>query len=83
MDYLYVSVRSREGILFEGNAVSVSSFNQKGKFDVLLEHANFISLIKDKLTIRKREGQDQEIAVDNGIMKVSGNVVDVYLGIKK
>jgi F0F1-type ATP synthase epsilon subunit len=34
--------------LFQGEAVSLSSVNSQGKFDILAQHANFITLIEDK-----------------------------------
>jgi len=38
-------------VFFEGEAESVSSENQLGKFDVLPQHANFISLIFNEVII--------------------------------
>ena len=38
-------VKSREGILYQGEVESMTSFNEKGEFDILSRHANFISLI--------------------------------------
>ncbi len=53
-----VRARSREEVTFEGEALALTSVNDKGKFDVLPNHANFISLIKDYVIIKKKDGID-------------------------
>ena len=60
----------------------VSSYNKKGKFDVLPQHANFISLIQKSLVIRDNRGQTREINVNNGLMRVKKDIVEVYIGIE-
>ena len=35
--------------LFEGDAVSISSVNSQGKFDILAQHANFITLVETRI----------------------------------
>ncbi len=76
-----VLVRDREGILFEGEAESVSSVNATGKFDVLALHANFISIINEYITLRMLDGTIKTIPLKVGILKVRENSVEVYLGI--
>ena len=75
-------VKSREGILYQGEVESMTSFNEKGEFDILSRHANFISLIRKKLIIRDAQGQQIEIPVHNALLRVKGNSVEVYLGIE-
>jgi len=82
MSDLTLKVLTREDMLFQGKVQVVSSTNDKGKFDVLGRHANFITLIKDKLTIRDVQGEVKEINLKNGVMRVFGGNVDVYLGLK-
>lgn len=78
---LSVIVRDREGILFQGNAEAVSSFNEKGPFDVLPLHANFISLIRNSVTLKISNSAPKEIALNSGVLKVKENKVEVYVGI--
>ncbi len=80
---LSLKVVSRDGIVFEGIIENLTSVNDKGKFDVLSHHANFISLIQDYLIIRTGEEEDQEIKIDSGVMKVVDNDVEVFLGVKE
>lgn len=80
---LYLTVRNRERVVFEGPINSVTSFNDKGVFDVLPQHTNFISLIRRFLSFRDTVGEKREIRLDSGIMRVLGTKVDVFLGIKR
>lgn len=80
---LFLRVLTRSGALFDGEVDSVSSVNQKGAFDVLRRHSQFISIIKDKIVIRMLDGTKREIPVDNAVMRVKGELVQVFLGIKQ
>ena len=79
MNDLNLTVRNRQGELFTGEVKAITSFNDKGVFDVLPEHENFISVIKKKVIIRKTKNEKQEIPLDNGVLKVYKNVVNIYL----
>lgn len=80
---LRVEVRSRQGLVFEGDLFAVTSYNTKGEFDVLPTHANFVSMIKKKILLRKANGKIEELTIDNGIMLVEDNRVRIYIGISK
>ena len=58
---LQVKIISPTQTIFEGEAVSISSVNSLGKFDILPFHANFISLVrKDPIIVRtKKAGSTQ------------------------
>jgi F0F1-type ATP synthase epsilon subunit len=74
-------IMDRDHIVFEGMVVAVSSVNDKGPFDVLEQHAQFISLIKDVLKWQAVEGNWQEMAVSTGIIRVFKDKVTVFLGV--
>ncbi|KKU06271.1 MAG: ATP synthase F1, epsilon subunit [Parcubacteria group bacterium GW2011_GWA2_45_30] len=78
---LSVTVRDREGVLFQGETEAVSSFNAKGPFDVLPLHANFISLIRNSVTLKIPSSSPKEIMLNSGVIKVKENKVEVYVGI--
>ena len=80
---IHLIVINRDGVILEEDISGVSSKNKKGKFDVLTNHANFISIIEGALIIHQKDGREKEMAVDNGIIKVRENTIEVYLGIKK
>lgn len=79
---LFVSVKSPEGTLFEGNAIAVSSFNDDGPFDILPMHANFISIIKKKIVLFQTKQSIKEFKLDTAVLKASGNFIRVFLGIE-
>lgn len=80
---LTLQVRNREGVVFQGQVKNLSSINDKGEFDVLSYHANFISLINEKLVLRLLDNTERVINLERGVMRVIGNNVDVYLGVKE
>lgn len=81
-DIFKLTILSREGNVFDGDVASITSFNDKGKFDVLAQHANFISLIKNSVIIIDLQGKKNEIQITNALMKVHQNNVKIYLGIE-
>ena len=79
---LFLTVRNREQVLINEEVKSISSYNDKGLFDVLPEHTNFISLIHKFIAIRRSNGEAIQIRLENGIMRVFKEKVDVFLGLK-
>jgi F0F1-type ATP synthase epsilon subunit len=74
-------VMDREAVLFDDEVETVSSTNEKGVFDVLEEHTNFISLIRDTLTVHLKNGEVTEIPVVDAIMRVYDDGVYVFMGL--
>lgn len=75
-----LKVQSRDGVIFEGDIISLSAKNSKGTFDILDQHENFISLVDDTLVIRTPT-DTREIKVQNAILKIKENKLEVYVGI--
>ena len=65
---------------FTGKVKAVSSRNRLGNFDILFDHANFISLIFNNLTIH---APDKKINYQfaRGVLEVSENKVKIFLGL--
>lgn len=78
---LEVLVASSNKKYFNGKARSVSSVNTVGPFDVLPRHENFVSLVKDKVTIYDSSGKKLEYPIEHGLLEVSENKVRVFVGI--
>ena len=74
-------VRDRTGVLFEGKIESLTSFNDKGEFDVLPMHTNFISIIHKEMKIRDKGEVVKSIELKTGILTVRDNSIEVFLGI--
>jgi len=66
---------------FDGEAEAVSSQNKMGKFDILPEHANFITLIFEELTIHTPDQKNTAYQFEKGVLEVSENKVNVFLGL--
>ena len=79
---MHLRVLTRGELVFEGDVKSLSSVNELGKFDVLVEHANFISMVRDYLIIREQGRADRELKISQGILRVVQDRANVYLGIK-
>ena len=82
-DPLEVLVIHPERVIFEGKAKAVSSTNERGKFDVLSLHTNFVSIIKEKVVIEQLDGKKKEIPIEEAIMKVHENKIWIFVGIKE
>lgn len=79
---LTVVVRNREKVLYSGQAAAVTSINDKGVFDILPQHENFITLIKEKVIIHPTLKENKEIQIENGIVRVSKDKVYIYVNFK-
>ena len=75
------TIRSKESILYEDTVKSVTSKNERGVFDVLPFHTNFISLIKDYVVFNKGLKDEQKFNMKKGVLYVMSNEVNVYVGI--
>ena len=80
--FLSVTVKSLKETLFEGNAVAVSSHNEKGTFDILPQHANFICLINRGVTVHQENHSDIRIPLESAVLKVRGDKVSILIDIK-
>lgn len=66
---------------FRGKATAISSRNRLGKFDILPKHANFITLIFGDLTIHTPDKKNLTYQFERGVLEVSENIVNVFLGL--
>ncbi|MCL4364610.1 hypothetical protein M1328_05235 [Patescibacteria group bacterium] len=83
VDRLYIEVKNPEKILFSGEAISISSVNDRGSFDILPYHANFFSIIREKIVIMDGDNRAVNIEIkENGILRVVENKISVFLGIE-
>lgn len=79
---LWVNIKRPDRIEFTGNAKAVTSINMRGKFDVLPFHSNFISLIKESITVHFEDKEPMSFTLQSGIIKVTENTVTVLIGIE-
>lgn len=77
---IHLNIKDRGKVFFDGEVNAVSSYNEMGLFDVLPYHENFITLIKSKIILHENNSQ-REMKIDNGLLKVRGDKVNIYLGV--
>jgi F0F1-type ATP synthase epsilon subunit len=78
---LTVNIKSRTNSYYNGSASSLTSVNDTGEFDVLPFHANFITIIRDFITIDKGLTTEKKIEIKSAVLSVIGDRVDGYVGI--
>lgn len=74
-----VDIRSRKEQFFSGEAKTVTSLNDTGEFDVLPQHANFVTLIRSFVVIDKGMPTEKKFKIDNGVLAAKTGAVDIYL----
>lgn len=79
---LKVTIYGPESVLYQGKINALSSLNDKGIFDILPTHTNFISVIKDKIILHENTGHKTEFKLKKGVLKIVGDQVSVFLGIE-
>lgn len=80
---LHVFIRNRDTVLINEDVLSLTSVNEKGIFDILPLHSNFISLVEQKVTLTRMDGSKEEVVVSNGILRVIENRVEIYIGVHR
>jgi F0F1-type ATP synthase epsilon subunit len=78
-----VKILDTKSIVFEGEVDRITSINEVGPFDIYPTHANFISIIKKKLTLYRKNKIFKEIKFAQAVLKVKRDLVNVYLGIEE
>ena len=76
---LHVRIISPRKLILDTDAESVSSKNSQGSFDVLAQHANFITLIENSPIFVRLGGQKPLVfKFPLAIILVRENKVDIY-----
>lgn len=76
---LNIRILTPKRVLFEGPALSVSSTNSEGRFDILPEHANFITIIqKQRIDIQKPDHRELVFNFNQAIIYNYKNYVSIY-----
>lgn len=79
---LHVKILSPRKVFFDGGALSVSSVNSMGKFDILPEHGNMVTLIqKSPITIRLVNKQTVTLVFPFAVVYVRKNLVTIFTDI--
>lgn len=81
-NFITVSVRDPERVIFEGRCSSLTAVNSEGKFDILPRHVGFITLISGRLVLSVYKGSDVTIDFESGVLRCMNDIVSVYLGLE-
>jgi len=77
-----VTIYGLESIIYQGKIKALTSVNDKGKFDILAFHSNFISIVKDYLILHERQGSQKEFKLKQGVLKLVNNQMSIFLGLE-
>ncbi len=76
---IQVKVISPQDVLFVGKATSVSSKNTSGNFDILAQHANFITIVENQpIVIRTQKKEKISFQFPLAVIYATNNNVSVY-----
>jgi F0F1-type ATP synthase epsilon subunit len=79
-----VTIRKRYQLVFSGKCLAITGQNDIGTFDILANHANFVTIVKEKLIVRfdKNPKNDMTLLIfEGGLLRAKENIVEVYIGI--
>ncbi|OGK26238.1 hypothetical protein A2954_03475 [Candidatus Roizmanbacteria bacterium RIFCSPLOWO2_01_FULL_37_12] len=82
MQDISVTIYGLESVLYKGNVNAITSINEKGKFDILPLHSNFISIVKDYLTLQLKDGSEKKFKLIQGVLKFTDNEASIFLGLE-
>lgn len=75
-------VRDTESTIFNGSVDRISSFNEVGPFDVYPMHANFISILRQGVTLYSQKEVIKEMKFEQAVLKVKADNAHIFLGIE-
>lgn len=78
---LNVRVITLGEVLWEGEAVSLSAENTTGPFDILPQHANFITILKGSPIVIKTKDGEKSFSFSRSLLFAKENEVKVYADI--
>lgn len=68
--------------IYEGHAISITASNKVGQFDVLVDHANFFSLLVESQVVVNTGSQNLTFPISEGLIKVKNNTVTLFVDIE-
>ncbi|TXH02141.1 MAG: hypothetical protein E6P95_00470 [Candidatus Moraniibacteriota bacterium] len=77
-----VIIRDTENTIFDGQVTRISSYNEVGAFDVYPMHANFISILRQEVTLYKDHEKVKEMQFEQAVLKVKADTAHIFLGIE-
>ncbi len=76
---LHIRIISPQELILDAQAKSVSSKNSQGSFDILPQHANFITMVeKAPILVRVKDQKTQKFDFPMAIILATDNQVSIY-----
>ncbi len=80
---LHVRISKATNVVWEGDALSISSKNSSGEFAILGQHSNFITLIHDDpIIIALPDGKKNTYIFKQSVLSVNNNTVKIFSDIE-
>lgn len=80
---LQIRIVSPKQDIFSSPALSVSSVNSAGKFDILPQHANFITLVSNSpIIVRLPSGKNITFKFPLAVIYLTNNQVNIYTNLQ-
>ena len=69
----------KNSLSYSGYVRSLSSVNEKGPFDILPMHENFMTVVLGNVVLVDEDGRRLEFNVGQAVIEASGNLVKVFV----
>jgi F0F1-type ATP synthase epsilon subunit len=80
VEVIKTTLTSPEAVVWEGDALSISSTNSDGLFDLFPDHARFMTLLENvDLTIRQPDSSDQVFPIEKAVLLFQDSTAKIYL----
>jgi F0F1-type ATP synthase epsilon subunit len=79
-EHVKVILTSPESVVWEGEAMSVTSENSEGLFDLFPDHARFMTLLQEvDFVVHLPDGNDQVFPIEKAVLLFQDAMAKVYL----
>ena len=79
-DTILVTVQSPDAVVWQGQALLISSANSEGDFDIMPDHARFMTLISGTpLVVNEVDGSNRSFTFDNAVLVFQDNNAKIYV----
>lgn len=80
IETIAVKIMSPVALVWEAQAISISAENSEGVFDILPDHARFMTLIRTTpLTVQVQDAAPEIFTFENAVLFFEDNVAVIYI----
>ena len=79
-EFIKVTLTSPDAIVWKGHALTVTSENSEGLFDLYPDHARFMTLLENvDLVIRPEDGEELTFHIEKAVLIFQDGTLKIYL----